>query len=457
MYWEENAMKPNASPIRISAQSAIALGFAALILLSAFLLMLPVSCVSRTWTPPLTALFTAVSAVCVTGLVLVDTATYWSFFGQAVILLSIQLGGLGVVTALSFAPLFLGRHIGLRRRTLLIESLSVLHIGGVVRLLRFMFFGSLAAELAGALLLSFRFVPLLGLPHGLWMSLFHAVSAFCNAGFDLTGRLGGAFSSLEAFSCDPLILLTLSVLILLGGLGFFVWYDLFCCRLQIRRLNLHSRAVLLSTAFLVLIPSALFYAFERRASFAHMDVSSRLLVSFFCAVAPRTAGFNAVPVASLSSGSFLLTLILMLIGGNPGSTAGGVKTTTVLILILLASAAFTREDDVCLFARRLTADLLHRACALMTVYLAAACLSAIALCAFHPSLSAADAVFETVSALSTVGLSTGVTRQLGTASLIILMLLMYAGRLGGLTLVILSVRRSRVSSVRRPADRLLIG
>ncbi|MBQ7785413.1 MAG: Trk family potassium uptake protein [Clostridia bacterium] len=449
--------KPRSDTIHIGAQSIIAIGFAALILLSAFLLMLPVSSAGRTWTPPLTALFTAVSAVCVTGLVLVDTATYWSFFGQSVILLSIQIGALGVMTALSLAALFLGRRIGLRQRTLLIESLSVLHVGGIVRLLRFTYLASLLTELTGALLLSFRFVPLLGLRQGLWLSLFHAVSAFCNAGFDLTGSLGGAFSSLEAFAYDPLILLTLSALAFSGGLGFFVWHDLFCARLRLQHTRLHTRVVLMLTVPLLLIPAALFFFFERGASMSHMDVPTRLLISLFCSIAPRTAGFNAVPISSLSSGSFLLTLFLMFIGGNPGSTAGGAKATNVLILVLLASAAFTRREDICLFGRRLADDLLRRACALIAFYLAAVCLSALALCAFHPVLAAADVVFEVFSALSTVGLTAGITRCLGAPSLIILMLLMYAGRLGSLTLVILSPRRTAPSSVRLPADTLLIG
>jgi len=440
-----------------SAQGVIALGFAVLILLVAALLMLPVSSSAGTWTDLPTALFTATSAVCVTGLVVVDTATHWSLFGRCVLLSGIQIGGLGVMTVMALAAMMLGRRIGLRQRTLLVESVSALHLGGIVRLVRRALLGTLIIEITGALLLSLRFVPMLGLWRGLGYAIFHSVSAFCNAGFDLMGTISGPYSSLESFVSDPLVNLTVMALILLGGLGFFVWDDLIECRFRFSRLQLHSRTVLLLFLPVLLLPALLFFAFEQSASMAGMDMGTRVLASLFSAVTPRTAGFDTVPTGTLSPAGSLLTLLLMLTGGNPGSTAGGAKTTTMLVLVLLAASILRREDDVHVLGRRLPDGLMRRACSIVIVYVLISFTAVLAVCAAQPELPLTDVLIEIFSAVNTVGMSTGITRELHTFARLLLILLMYAGRLGSLTFAILIAKPGVTAPVRYPQDRILIG
>lgn len=441
----------------MSAQGVIALGFAAIIALVTLLLMLPASSRAGTWTDPLTALFTATSAVCVTGLVVVDTATHWSVFGRCVLLAGIQIGGLGVMTVIALAAMMMNRRIGLRQRTLLVESVATLHIGGIVRLVRRALYGTLLLELAGALLLALRFVPLLGPGRGVFYAVFHAVSAFCNAGFDLMGTVTGPFSSLESFVSDPLVNLVAVSLILLGGLGFFVWDDLIENKFRFRRLQLYTRVVLVITPVIVLVPACLFYVFEAGASMAGMSTGTRMLASLFSAVTPRTAGFDTVPTAELSSAGSLLTVLLMLTGGNPGSTAGGAKTTTMLVLLLLAVSILRREEDIRLFGRRLPEDLMRRACSIVIIYVSLAMLSTLAICAAQPELALQDVIIEVFSAINTVGMSTGVTRELGTFARLIIILLMYAGRLGSLTFALLIARHPSPSPLRCPQERILIG
>ena len=441
----------------MSAQGVIALGFAAIIALVTLLLMLPASSRAGTWTDPLTALFTATSAVCVTGLVVVDTATHWSVFGRCVLLAGIQIGGLGVMTVIALAAMMMNRRIGLRQRTLLVESVATLHIGGIVRLVRRALYGTLLLELAGALLLALRFVPLLGPGRGVFYAVFHAVSAFCNAGFDLMGTVSGPFSSLESFVSDPLVNLVAVSLILLGGLGFFVWDDLIENKFRFRRLQLHTRVVLVITPVIVLVPACLFYVFEAGASMAGMDTGTRMLASLFSAVTPRTAGFDTVPTGELSPAGSLLTVLLMLTGGNPGSTAGGAKTTTMLVLLLLAVSILRREEDIRLFGRRLPEDLMRRACSIVIIYVSLAMLSTLAICAAQPELALQDVIIEVFSAINTVGMSTGLTRELGTFARLIIILLMYAGRLGSLTFALLIARHPSPSPLRCPQERILIG
>ena len=448
------AMKKEAP---MNAQSIIALGFLAIILIVTGLLMLPVSSASGTMTDPLTALFTATSAVCVTGLVVVDTATHWSLFGKLVLITGIQIGGLGVMTVMALVSMLLGQRIGLRQRTLLQESVASLHIGGIVRLVRRAMIGTALVEGLGAVLLAFRFVPSLGWPRGLGYSLFHSISAFCNAGFDLMGTISGPYTSLESFVSDPLVNLTVIALILVGGIGFFVWDDLIECRFRWKRMQLHTRLVLLLSALLVLVPAALFYAFERTNAMAGLDTGGRVLASLFSAVTPRTAGFDTIATAELSDASALLTLLLMLTGGNPGSTAGGAKTTTMLLVLLLATSMLRREEDVHIMGRRIDMSLMRRACAIVVIYVSLAMVSTLALCALQPELALRDVLLEVFSAVDTVGMTTGITRQLGTASRLILIALMYAGRLGSLTFAILIAHRRTPAPVQYPAGQLLIG
>ena len=449
--------KPVRQSVPMSAQSIIALGFLAIILIVTALLMLPVSSAAGTMTDPLTALFTATSAVCVTGLVVVDTATHWSLFGKLVLLTGIQIGGLGVMTVMALVSMLLGQRIGLRQRTLLQESVASLHIGGIVRLVRRAMIGTALVEGAGAALLAFRFVPKLGWARGLAYSVFHSISAFCNAGFDLMGTISGPYSSLESFVSDPLVNLTVIALILVGGIGFFVWDDLIECRFRWKRMQLHTRLVLLLTVFLTLVPAALFYAFERTNAMAELDAGGRVLASLFSAVTPRTAGFDTIATAELSDASSLLTLLLMLTGGNPGSTAGGAKTTTMLMVALLAVSMLRREEDVHILGRRIDAGLMRRACSIVVIYVSLALVSTLAICALQPELALKDVLLEVFSAVDTVGMTTGITRQLGTIPRLIVIALMYAGRLGSLTFAILIAHRRTPAPVQYPAGQLLIG
>ena len=451
------ASSPHKRKTPVSAQGVIAQGFAVLIAIVTLLLMLPASSNTCTWTDPLTALFTATSAVCVTGLVVVDTAAHWSLFGRCVLLFAIQIGGLGVMTVMALAAMMMGRRIGLRQRTLLVESVSALHLSGVVRLVRRALLGTLAIEGIGALLLCLRFVPQLGLLRGVGYAVFHSISAFCNAGFDLMGAVSGPFSSLESYVSDPLINLTVCALILLGGLGFFVWDDLLENRFRFKRLQLHSRVVLLITPVIVFVPALLFFFFERSASMAGMDLNTRLLASLFSSVTPRTAGFDTVPTGTLSPAGGLLTLVLMLTGGNPGSTAGGAKTTTMLVLLLLAASILRREDDVHVLGRRLPNDLMRRACSIVIVYVTFALTAALMICSAQPQLPLTDVLLEVFSAINTVGMSTGITRELNVFSRLIIIVLMYMGRLGSLTFALLIARSPAPSPLRCPEDRILIG
>ena len=441
----------------LSSSALIALGFLLIILALTLVLMLPASSQSGTWTDPLTALFTATSAVCVTGLVVVDTASHWSLFGRVMLLLGIQIGGLGVMTILSLFPLLLGQRIGLRQRTVLQESVASLHLGGIVRLVRRAMLGTVLIEAIGAALLCFRFVPMLGPLRGVGYAVFHSISAFCNAGFDLMGTITGPYSSLESFVGDPLVNVTAMLLILLGGFGFFVWDDLITCRFRWKKLQLHTRVVCLLGIGLILVPAVLFFFFEAHSSMAGLSVRERVLASLFSSVTPRTAGFDTVPTSDLSGAGSLLTMLLMLTGGNPGSTAGGAKTTTMLLIVMLALSLLNREDDVHLLGRRIETDVMRRASAILVVYLSLAMAATLIICGLQPELALRDVLIEVFSAVNTVGMSTGITRVLSPASRLVIILLMYAGRLGSLTFAILLTHKSQPARIQYPTGRLLVG
>lgn len=443
--------------LQLSYQRAIALGFLLLILAGTLLLMLPISSVSRTWTDPLSALFTATSAVCVTGLVVVDTATHWSLCGQLVLLALIQTGGLGLMTMATIFSLATRRRIGLAERSLLQESVASMSIGGVVRLTRRILLGTLLFEGAGALLLATRFVPRYGLARGLYMGVFHSVSAFCNAGFDLMGRPDAMYISLTEYVADPVVSLTICGLIVIGGLGFVVWDDLVRNRLHWRRYLLHTKLVLATTAVLIAVPTLLFLGLEHTHTLQGMGPGERVLACVFSAVTPRTAGFNTVDTAALGDGSKLLTMLLMLIGGSPGSTAGGIKTTTLAVLLLSAAASLLHTHETTVLGRRLEQEAVHRASSVLTVYLTMAMSATIFICMVQPHLALTDVLFEVFSAMDTVGMSTGVTRDLSSASRLVITALMYCGRVGSLTFALMFTERRRPPAVQRPVEKILVG
>lgn len=436
------------------ATQILAVGFACMILVGSVFLSLPIASRSGIGIPFLDALFTSASATCVTGLVMYDTWTQFSGFGQAVILLLIQIGGLGFMTIAILFSLAVGRRIGLRERSLLAEAVSSMQLGGVVRLVRRTLIGTAFFESVGAVLLSIRFIPLFGVRQGIWFAVFHSISAFCNAGFDLMGTLK-ASSSLTYFVGDPLVVFTISALIIVGGIGFVVWNDLIESRFRFAKLKLHTRAALSATLILLLAGTVLFLFLEKDGVFAGMNVGERLLAAFFQSVTPRTAGFNTVDIASLSDGGKLVTMVLMFIGAAPGGTGGGIKITTLVVLAATVNASLKNRRDVSISHFRLDDETLHRSFCGVAIYSALALVGTLTLCAQRQMLTAA--AFECLSAIGTVGLSTGITATLSPLSQVAIIVLMYAGRVGSLTVFLAVSRVDRCGNLRNPIGKIIVG
>lgn len=439
---------------RLSPVRAVVLSFITVIILGAGLLALPFCSRSGQWTPFVNALFTATSAACVTGLAVVDTAGYWSGAGQAVILLLIQIGGLGAMTIITGFFSAVRKRASLSDTRMLMEAAGNDSYSGVVKLVHRIFLGTLIFESAGAVLLAIRFIPLFGWGRGIWYAVFHSVSAFCNAGFDVLGDFRGG-ASLSAFATDPLVVLTVAALIILGGLGFIVWDDLITSRFRIKHMKFHSKVVLAMTGALILIPTLLFLGLEWFGAFAGAGFGDKLLLALFQAVTPRTAGFASVPMATLTDAGALLTMILMLIGGSPGSTAGGIKTTTVAVVLICTLASIRKSRPVA-FNRSIDDDTVRQATAILLIYVAVSAIATMALCAVE-SLSLRDSAFEVISAIATVGLSMGVTPFLGVAAKLILTVLMFAGRIGGLSMAMAITGAQPPSPTRQPVGKIIVG
>ncbi len=435
----------------LSASQIILFGFADVIFIGTLLLMLPAASADHNACSLQDALFTATSAVCVTGLVLRDTMTGWSTFGQAVILSLIQTGGLGAVLVLSSVFLLTGRRIGLKHRSTVQDSISAPQTGGVVRLLRFILLVFATSEGLGTLIMFPVFVRDFGAAKGLWFSFFHSVSAMCNAGFDLMGERG-AFSSLASYSSNPQIILVISGLIIWGGLGFLTWKDIFTYRLRFNKYSLQSKLIITVTFFLILVPALIFFFFE----FSKQPTLERVLNSIFNSVTPRTAGFATIDLNDMSEAGRLLVIVLMLIGGAPGSTAGGMKVTTVGIVILTVVAVFRQERDTEFLNRRIDDETIRSALCICILYLFMF-LTAGMLISRIEGFPLLDSIFESASAIGTVGLSLGITPQIGLASKIILILLMYLGRVGGLTLVYAIIPQIHDGNARRIAEKVTVG
>ena len=402
------------------------LGFAGVILLGALVLMLPIAAASRTWTPFHEALFTSTSAVCVTGLVVQDTGSYWSGFGQTVILLLIQVGGLGVITAAVTFLMLSGRNISLKERSAMQDAISAPAVGGIVRLTRFILKGTFLVELVGALALLPAFCRDYGL-RGVWMAIFHSVSAFCNAGFDILGRVDALYPSLTAYMADPLVNIVIMLLIIVGGIGFLTWDDVCTHRLHLRRYRMQSKVILSATALLIVLPATLFFLTD----FAALPTGERVLASLFQAVTPRTAGYNTADLTKMGDTSQAVTILLMLTGGAPGSTAGGIKVTT--LAVLAANAA-----------------------AILLLYLGLTFAGAAVISAAE-GLPLGVCLYETASAAGTVGLTLGLTPQLGTLSQAVLILLMFFGRVGGLTLIYAAFSGHDLTCARCPKEMITVG
>ena len=435
---------------RLTSFQIILLGFLAAILLGAVLLALPAA--SRGGEAAgLDALFTATSALCVTGLVVRDTARCWSLFGKTVILILIQIGGLGVVTMATLLTVMAGKRVALRQRSVLQESVAAPRLGGILRYTRFILCATLALEASGALALLPVFAKAYGLRKGAGFAIFHAVSAFCNAGFDLMGE-PAAFSSLTAWRADAAVNLVVMALIVLGGIGFGTLDDVRTHGAKLRRYRLQSKLVLATSAVLILLPAAWYYCFELTA----LSGGERVLAALFQSVTTRTAGFNTVDYAAMSEAGQLLTILLMLIGGSTGSTAGGMKTTTLAVLLLSAVAVFRRKPNPTAFGRTIGTEALRAASAILTAYLTLF-LAASGVMSRVEGLPLMTAMFETASAIGTVGLTLGVTPNLGTVSKIMLIFLMYFGRVGGLTLIFAALPKDGNALAKYPEENVNVG
>ena len=438
--------KNNKSPFRI-----IIVGFSLVIFMGSLLLMLPISSQQGVRTPFLDALFTSTSAVCVTGLVLHDTATYWSNFGQLIIILLIQIGGLGVVTVGGAFAILSGRRIGLMQRSTMQEAIAAPKVGGIVRLTVFILKSALIIELIGAIALFPVFSKEFGFLKGAWYSLFHSISAFCNAGFDLMG-VKTPFSSLTDYAGHPVVPIVIALLIIVGGIGFLTWEDIRTNRLHFQKYRMQSKVILTVTGALIVLPAVYFFFFE----FSQEPIGKRFLLSIFQSVTPRTAGFNTADLTTMSETGQSLITILMLIGGSPGSTAGGMKTTTLAVMLASAFAVFRRRSDPHFFNRRISSETVSQAATIMMMYLVLFLTGGMVISRIE-ELPLLTCLFETSSAIGTVGLSLGITPQLGSISRLILIGLMFFGRVGGLTLIFAALSNSLSSTARLPQERITVG
>ncbi|MGI6063460.1 TrkH family potassium uptake protein [Blautia sp.] len=429
----------------------IILGFFSVILLGSLLLMLPISTRDGHGASFADGLFTATSAVCVTGLIVRDTATYWSEFGQAVILTLIQIGGMGVVTIAVAIAVASGRKIGLMQRSTMQEAISAHQVGGIVRLTKFILKTSISIELLGALLLAPVFCKDFGIFKGLWYSVFHSISAFCNAGFDLIG-IREPFSSLTSYASNPIVNFTIMALIITGGLGFVTWADIRKNKFHFRKYNMQSKVILTVTAGLLIFPAIYFFFCE----FSNLPIGERILSSLFQSVTPRTAGFNTVDLTLLTETGLMIMIILMLIGGSPGSTAGGMKTTTVAVLFSSALAVFRKQDSAHFFSRRIPDNAVKNAATILMMYLTLF-LGGGMVISYIEKVPLMSALFETSSAIGTVGLSLGLTPSLGMVSKAILILLMFFGRVGGLTLIFAALSERNTFGFRYPQEKITVG
>ncbi|MGN0658197.1 MAG: TrkH family potassium uptake protein [Emergencia sp.] len=442
--------------IQLFPGQILAIGFALIILAGGILLSLPVCSRDGEGLSFLDGLFTSASATCVTGLVVCDTFSQFNHLGQLVILLLIQIGGLGFIGMAMTVSFLTGQKISIFQRSLLMESIGTPHIGGVVRTIRRMLLGTLLLESAGALLLAVRYIPRIGPGEGLWYGVFHAVSAFCNAGFDLSGRWD-PFSSMTLFRNDPVVLITVMLLIITGGIGFMVWNDILEHGLHFRRYTLHAKIMVSFTLGLIVLGASAFVILERNASLAEMSGPEKVLNAFFASVSPRTAGFNSVEYGDMTTAGRFLTMLLMFIGAGPGSTGGGIKITTFAALLLSMYSNAKNYNDLSIFRRRLPAYARSRALSTITYYTSGVLLCTFCLLAANPQLTAESCLFESLSAMGTVGLSMGITQQLGDFSRICLIILMYLGRLGSITVAMALARRRVIPKISYPEESVTIG
>lgn len=439
---------------KLTPVQILAVGFAIVILIGSILLNLPIASQDGTRTPFIDCIFISTSATCVTGLVTVDTGTHWSYFGKTVIMLLIEIGGLGFMSFATLIALLLGKRITLKERLVMQEALNSFSLEGLVKMARYVLTFTFSIQLAGAILLSTQFIPKLGFFKGIYYSIFHSISAFCNAGFDLMGD----FKSITEYAENPVIILTVGILIIIGGLGFYVWQEIYNFK-GLRKLSLHSKVALSGTAFLLIIGTILMFIFERNnpGTMKNMSFNGKILSSFFAAVTPRTAGFNSISTSDMTNAGVFLTIILMFIGGAPGSTAGGIKVTTAGILIMTVLSVIKGRVDTEIYKKRLAKDTIYRSLAITTMGLGLVITVTMLLSLTEPSASLEYILFEATSAFGTVGMSLGLTTKLSFAGKIIVIFTMYCGRVGPLTVVLALAKKAKSNKIKYPEDKVLVG
>ena len=436
---------------QFSSARIILLGFIIMIFVGASILSLPISSRSREFTPFIDTLFTATSASCVTGLIVYDTATHWSIFGKIIIIAMIQCGGLGVVTMITVFTQVTGKKIGLRDRATLQSALSAPQIGGIVRLTSFIFKATIIIEMIGAILMFPSFMKDFGVTKGIYYSIFHSISAFCNAGFDLMGDVS-KFSSLTKYQSDIMINISIMLLILIGGLGFLIWKDILNYKFDMKRYSTQTKIILVMSVVLVIFPSILFFFTE----FSGLDIKTRILSSLFQAVTPRTAGFNTTDYTKFSDNGIAITIILMLIGGGSGSTAGGIKMSTIFILVATMCSVLKQDKEVAVFKKRIEPDIIKNAVAVFVLDIVLFVAGSMIISGIE-GFSLKETMFECASAVATVGLTMGITPNLGIISKLLLICMMYIGRVGGITLIFAAVTPKNNGNARYPKDQVAVG
>lgn len=437
---------------KLNGVQILALGFLVVIIIGSVILSLPISSRSGEPTNFLDAIFTSTSAVCVTGLITLDTSTHWSTFGQTVIMMLIEIGGLGFMSFTVLISLILGKKITLRERLVMQEAMNTFSIQGLVRMVKYVLIFTVSVQFFGALLLSTQFIPEYGILTGFFYSIFHSISAFCNAGFDLFG------TSLVGYSNNTVVILVISALIIIGGLGFTVLLELYDFK-GIKKLSLHAKIVILTTLILIFGGTLLMLLFEHKnpQTIADMSIKDKLLNSFFASVTPRTAGFNSVSTSGMTLASKILTVILMLIGGSPGSTAGGLKTVTCAILVLTVISVIRGREDTEVFGRRLTKEIVYKSFIIVFIGLSLVIGVTMILSYTEVGASFIDLLYEASSALGTVGLTLGLTPSLSSLGKIFIMIMMYLGRVGPLTVMLALTRKRKKSGYKYPEGKILIG
>lgn len=395
----------------------------------------------------MTSFFTATSATCVTGLIRVDTYSHWSWFGQFIIILLIQIGGIGFMTFCIYALTLAKKKIGIISRSIMQNSISSPHVGGIVKMTKFIILATFFIEALGAFFLSFIFCPKLGLVKGLWFSIFHSISAFCNAGFDLMGNFE-PYSSLVSFQANWYLNMIIMLLIIIGGLGFLVWKDIIDNRGHFSKMRLHTKIVITTTIILI-FGGALFIYFCEQGN-------ATILSSLFQSVTARTAGFNTVDLSKIRETTQLIIIILMFVGGSSGSTAGGIKTTTIAVMLVNIISMFKQKKGVEVFKRRISDEIVKMASCVLMAYLVLTLIVSLIICQLE-NISYITVLFECVSAIATVGLTIGITSQLGVISQCLLALLMLFGRVGSITFLLAFASNRVTPLAKAPAEKIQIG